>query len=214
MTTTLVLDTCLGACQVALAGDGRTLAFRSEAMLRGHQERLAPMTAEVMDQAGMAFAAVTRIAVTVGPGSFTGLRVGLAFAKGLQLATGAALVGIGTLEALAAGAPGGGRVAAVIDARRSQVYLQAFEAGRPLMAPDALSLQAAAARLAELAPDGDILAIGPGAGLLEGVLGAARLREIAAPDIAALIRLAEAAAPQADVRPLYLRAPDATLAVP
>lgn len=212
MTATLVLDTCLGACQVALARDGRMLAVRSEAMLRGHQERLAPMTAEVIDEAGIGFSAVSRIAVTVGPGSFTGLRVGLAFAKGLKLATGAALVGIGTLEGLAASAPGEGRVVAVIDARRSQVYLQAFEAGRPLMAPDALTLEAAAARLAELAPDGDILAVGPGAGLLAGMLGPARLREIPAPDIAALVRLAEAAAPQADVRPLYLRAPDAKLA--
>ncbi len=210
--TTLVIDTCLGACQVALASGGRMIAARSEAMMRGHQERLAPMTAEVLSEAGLAFSAIERIAVTVGPGSFTGLRVGLAFAKGLRLATGAALVGIGTLEGLAASAPRRARVAAVIDARRAQVYLQVFEAARPLMAPDALTLAGAAARLAELAPDGDILAIGPGAGLMADILGAGRVREIAAPDIEALVRLAEAAAPRSDVRPLYLRAPDAKLA--
>jgi len=210
--TTLVLDTCLGACQVALASGGRMLTVRCEPMLRGHQERLAPMTAEVMAEAGAAFADVTRIAVTVGPGSFTGLRVGLAFAKGLKLATGAALVGIGTLEGLAASAPGQGRVVAVIDARRDQVYLQAFEAGRALMAPDALTLESAAARLAELAPDGEMLAIGPGAGLLAPMLGPERIREIAAPDIAALVRLAEAAEAGPEARPLYLRAPDAKLA--
>ncbi len=172
------------------------------------------MVAELMGETGLPFADVRRIAVSVGPGSFTGLRVGVAFAKGLRFASGAELVGIGTLEALAASASDAarGRTVAVIDARRAQVYLQAFEAGRPLMAPDALSLPDAAARLAELAPDGDILAVGPGAGLFEGFLGAGRVREIAAPDLAALIALAEAATVQADVRPLYLRAPDAKLA--
>ena len=210
--STLILDTCLGACQVALAADGRMLAWRSEAMMRGHQERLAPMTAEVMAESGAPFAAVTRIAVTIGPGSFTGLRVGLAFAKGLKLATGAALVGIGTLEGLAASAPEPGPVVAVIDARRDQVYLQAFEAGRPLMAPDALTLEGAAARLAELAPGGEIRAIGPGAALLAPILGPGQVRDIAAPDLAALVRLAEAAQPGTEVRPLYLRAPDAKLA--
>jgi len=210
--TTLLIDTCLGACQVALASAGRSLSLRSEPMMRGHQERLAPMTAEAMAEAGLDFADIDRIAVTIGPGSFTGLRVGLAFAKGLRLATGAALVGIGTLEGLAASAPAAGRVAAVIDARRSQVYLQAFEAGRPLMAPDALSLESAVARLAELAPDGELLAIGPGAGLLAEALGEGRVREMAAPRIDALVRLAEAASPGSDVRPLYLRAPDAKLA--
>jgi hypothetical protein len=80
------------------------------------------------------------------------------------------------------------------------------------MAPDALALPDAFARLAELAADGDILAIGPGAGLFEGFLGAGQIREIAAPEIAALIALAEAGSIQADVRPLYLRAPDAKLA--
>jgi tRNA threonylcarbamoyladenosine biosynthesis protein TsaB len=212
--TTLVLDTCLGACQVALSRDGRIVAARSELMHRGHQERLAPMTAEVMTEAGVPFAGIERIAATVGPGSFTGLRVGLAFAKGLKLATGAALVGIGTLEGLAASdaSSGRGRTVGVIDARRSQVYLQAFEAGRPLMAPDALSVEDAAARLAELVPDGDILAIGPGAALLEGFLGPSRVREIAAPDLEALVALADQAQPQSEVRPLYLRAPDAKLA--
>lgn len=216
VTATLVLDTCLGACQVALARGGRTLAARSEIMQRGHQERLATMTAEVMAEADAVFPDVARIAVTIGPGSFTGLRVGLAFAKGLRLATGAALIGIGTLEGLAASAPSAApaRAVGVIDARRGQVYLQAFEAGRALMAPDALSLAGAAARLAELAPDGEILAIGPGARLLEDVLGAGRVCEIAAPDLGALIALAALAQPQSDVRPLYLRAPDAKLAVP
>ncbi|MFI4936265.1 MAG: tRNA (adenosine(37)-N6)-threonylcarbamoyltransferase complex dimerization subunit type 1 TsaB [Caulobacterales bacterium] len=209
--TTLVIDTCLAACQVAVARDGQVIAERSEPMLRGHQERLASMAAEAMADAGLAFSGLTRIAVTIGPGSFTGLRIGLAFAKGLRLATGAGLVGIGTLEALAASAGGQGRAAGVIDARRGLVYLQAFEAGRPLMAPDVLPIASAAARLAELAPDGEIVAIGPGAALLEGFVDAAKVHVIAAADLATLARLAERTAPAANVRPLYLRAPDAKL---
>jgi tRNA threonylcarbamoyladenosine biosynthesis protein TsaB len=202
---TLVIDTCLGACQVGLADGARVLASASEAMQRGHQERLAPMTAEVLAQAGGAPADVARIAVTIGPGSFTGLRVGLAFAKGLRFATGAELAGIGTLHALAAGV--GPRAAGVVDARRGQVYLQAFEAGRALMAPDVLPLPIAAARLAELGGDFDV--VGPGAGLFAEFLGPDRVTELAAPGLEFLVALAAKAEPAADLRPLYLRAPDA-----
>ena len=98
--TVLAIDTCLGACSVAVCRDDQTLAKASESMTRGHQERLAPMTREVMARSGLGFAALDRIAVTVGPGSFTGLRVGLAFAKGLALALDRPCVGVGVLEAL------------------------------------------------------------------------------------------------------------------
>lgn len=201
----LVIDTCLGACQAALANGPHVLVSASEPMQRGHQERLAPMTAEVLAEAGVRPAEIARIAVTIGPGSFTGLRVGLAFAKGLRFATGAELTGIGTLPALAA--DGGPRAAGVIDARRGQVYLQAFEAGRALMAPDVLPLPIAAARLAELGGGFDV--VGPGAGLFAEFLGPDRVIEIAAPSLEALIALAAKAEPAADLRPLYLRAPDA-----
>ena len=120
----LALDTTLAACSVAVVEDGRVLAARSEPMLRGHQERLAPLVAEAMAEAGVGFAALDRVGVTVGPGSFTGLRVGLAFAKGLSVALSIPCVGVGTLEALAASdARVGGKegfIAAVIDARRDR----------------------------------------------------------------------------------------------
>jgi tRNA threonylcarbamoyladenosine biosynthesis protein TsaB len=207
--TTLVIDTCLGACQAAVAHDGVVSAGRSELMQRGHLERIAGMVRDVMGAAGARFADLSRIAVTVGPGSFTGLRVGLAFAKGLRLATGAELVGLGTLEALAASAGGAGRAAGVIDARRGQVYVQAFEDGRPLMAPQAVSAADAAERLSRF---GDMAMVGPGAGLLSDAGAVGRVIDIPAADLAALVRLAAAARPDADVRPLYLRAPDAKLA--
>ncbi|HEY4030098.1 MAG TPA: tRNA (adenosine(37)-N6)-threonylcarbamoyltransferase complex dimerization subunit type 1 TsaB [Caulobacteraceae bacterium] len=205
----LGLDTALGACSVAVTRDGEVLAAASEPMLRGHQERLAPMTAEVMAQAGLPFSALDRVGVTVGPGSFTGLRVGLAFAKGLGLALGKPCVGVGTLEALAASSPGPGLTAAVIDARREQVYLQAFESGRAVMAPDALPVATAAARLAELWRGGPLRLVGPGAPLLAGIAPEVFVIERAAPDPLAVCALtADRTTP---ARPLYLRAPDAKL---
>ena len=133
----LGLDTCLNACSVAVLDGGTVLAHRSETMARGHQERLAPMARAVMEDAGLKFDRLERIGATVGPGSFTGLRVGVAFAKGLASALAIPAVGVGALEALAAEADG--LVAAVIDARRDQFYLQVFDGGQALMAPDALS---------------------------------------------------------------------------
>ena len=82
----LAVDTALGACSVALLDDGKTLAHIFEPMDRGHAERLAPMVDEAMQKAGMDFAALDRLAVTTGPGTFTGQRVGLAFMRGLRLA--------------------------------------------------------------------------------------------------------------------------------
>ena len=203
----LAIDTCLPACSVAVLEGVRVLAAASEPMERGHQERLAPLTAEVMREAGVAFADLRRIGVTVGPGSFTGLRVGLAFAKGLGLALGREVVGVGTLHALAASAAESGLVAAAIDARREQLYLQAFRDGVPLGEPEALTLADAAARLRAFGP-APLLA-GSGAALLRPLLPGAGVWEGLTPDPAVVGRLAGAGA--AEPRPLYLRAPDAKL---
>jgi tRNA threonylcarbamoyladenosine biosynthesis protein TsaB len=203
----LVIDTCLAACQVALFDGPRLIFGLSEPMERGHQERLAPMTADVMAGAGLAFADVGRIAVTAGPGSFTGLRVGLAFAKGLRLATGAPLAAIGTLEALAVSAAPDGLAAGVIDARLGLVYLQAFRDGRPLSEPDILPASEAVARLETISP-GLWRVAGPGADLLAGADNAWTI-DLVAPDLMTLGPLADAATAADDVRPLYLRPPDA-----
>jgi tRNA threonylcarbamoyladenosine biosynthesis protein TsaB len=176
-------------------------------MERGHQERLAPMAAEVMDHAKLAFADIGKIVTTVGPGSFTGLRVGLAFAKGLHLATGAPLAGIGSLEALAASADPDGQCAGVIDARRGMVYLQAFVGGLPRSEATLLPASEAADRLEVIAP-GRWRAAGPGAQLL---VGADNIDALAfdAPDLMALGELSVRATPTDDLKPIYLRAPDA-----
>jgi tRNA threonylcarbamoyladenosine biosynthesis protein TsaB len=208
----LSIDTCLGASSVAVLDGERVLAARSEPMTRGHQERIGMLAREVALEAGVKFPDLTRIAVTVGPGSFTGLRVGLAFAKGLATALSIPCVGVNTLEALAAGVPGRGFVAAVLDARMSQVYLQVFDGGVALMAPDALDLGSAAARLAELHGGQAVTLIGSGAPLLAELFPSATLLTPVSPDPVTIARLAAARpAPSHSPRPLYLRAPYATL---
>jgi len=204
----LGLDTCLNACSVAVLDGERVLAHRREEMARGHQERLAPMAQATMADAGLAFGQLERIGATVGPGSFTGLRVGVAFAKGLASALSIPAVGVGVLEALAAEAAG--LVAAVVDARRDQVYLQVFDEGHPLMAPDALPLGTAAARLAELARGRDLALVGSGAPLLAEAAPGARVLTPQGCDARIVARLA-ATRPATPIRPLYLRAPDARL---
>lgn len=204
----LGLDTCLAACSVAVIDGERVLAHASEAMTRGHQERLAPMAKAVMAEAGVAFARLDRIGATVGPGSFTGLRVGVAFAKGLASALAIPAVGVGTLKALAAEASG--LVAAVIDARRDQVYLQLFDAGEALMAPNVLPIGTAAARLAELARGQPLTLVGSGAPLLADAAPGARILTPEGCDARWVARLAAGRSPS-PIRPLYLRAPDAKL---
>jgi tRNA threonylcarbamoyladenosine biosynthesis protein TsaB len=204
----LGLDTCLNACSVAVVDGGRTIAHRTEAMARGHQERLAPMAQAAMADAGVAFERLERIGATVGPGSFTGLRVGVAFAKGLASALSIPAVGVGSHEALAAEAPG--LVAAAIDARRDQLYLQVFEDGVALMAPDVLPVGVAAARLVELAMGRKLTLVGSGAPLLADAAPGARTITPEGCDARHVARLAAAKSPT-PIRPLYLRAPDAKL---
>lgn len=208
----LALDTCLGACSVAVCRDDSVLAAAGEAMTRGHQERLAPMVREVMTRSGLEFAQLDRIGVTVGPGSFTGLRVGLAFAKGLALALGRPCIGVSVLEALARAPVRRGLVAACLDAHRGQVYLQVFVDGRAVMAPDVLPVEVAAARLIELYAGGPAVLVGSGAPLLQAALPGALAEPEALPDPVAIAAFARQARPPfAAPRPLYLRAPDARL---
>ena len=210
----LAVDTCLAASSIAVLDGDRVRAARSEPMTRGHQERIAVLAREVMSEAGVKFPDLTRIAVTVGPGSFTGLRVGLSFAKGLAAALSIPCVGINTLEALAATAAAAGFVAGVLDAKMGQVYLQVFDGGRALMAPDALELGVAAARLAELYSGGPATLIGSGAPLLAEVLPQATVLAPAFADPVAIARLAAARPiPTHSPRPLYLRAPYAVAPV-
>jgi len=208
----LVVDTALGLCTVAVRDGAHTVA-RSEPMARGHQEALAPLAQAVMAETGLAFSDLDGVGVTVGPGSFTGLRVGLAFAQGLGAALGRPVVGLSTLDALAASvAPDGLPVAAVIDARRGQVYARLFDdAGEPLDAAGATPLGDLASRLALARSPGRL--VGTGAALAAEAAPSWTPVPLEGPSAEAMIRLAAAAlsqgAPDAP-RPQYLRAPDAT----
>lgn len=189
---TLAIDTALAAVQAAVVRDGTVLVLRSEPMARGHQERLAPLVAEALGAAAVTPADIGKVAVTVGPGSFTGLRVGLAFAKAFALARGVPCVGVGTLEALAAAFPAG-EVAAVIAAPHDRAYLQRFSQGAALSEPRLLSLEAAREAARGARP------VGPGAGLFSG----AESDALGWPDLAAFARLGATATAAPD--PIYLR---------
>ena len=217
----LVIDTALDACTVAVFEDDRALSVRSEIMARGHSERLGGFVRDAVAEAGGGFEVLDRIGVTVGPGSFTGLRVGLAFAQGLGAALGLPVVGISTLEALARSKDTDGsgsiRVAAAIDARRGQVYIQTFHHGQAEAPPEALSIDDACRRLLGSPDTGPWSLVGSGAPLIAGALPHDRRDPpygaglIVIPTVEALAALTTAHDPAAHPpRPLYLRAPDAT----
>src|ERR1041385_7576177 len=137
----LAIDTALGACAAAVldSAAGAIIASESLGMQRGHAEAIMPLIARVMDAARCEFTELDRIAVTVGPGSFTGLRVGISAARGIALAAGKPAIGLSTLSAFAAphvAADDTLPVVVAIDARHDHVYLQVFgPGGRTLVAP-------------------------------------------------------------------------------
>ena len=209
----LVIDTALGACTAAVFEDDRPLAVRFEPMTKGHQERLGGLVRDAMAEAGGGFDVLDRIGVTVGPGSFTGLRVGMAFAQGLGAALDRPVVGLSTLDALAASLPDDyAPTVALIDARRGQVYARLFDGGRPLGPDAALTLEDAAVQIRDL--DRPVRLVGGGAPVLVEAfpdVQAVLVDTRAAPSPEALAILPARGDPAASLpRPLYLRAPDAT----
>jgi tRNA threonylcarbamoyladenosine biosynthesis protein TsaB len=212
----LAIDTALDACAAAVLDTaGGVIAQESQAMKRGHAEALMPLIARVMKASGVAFAALDRIAATTGPGSFTGLRVGLSAARGIALAAGKPVVGVTTLTAFAApvvSETSEHPVMSAIDARHDHVYFQMLGGdGRSLIkakvAPIAEALDAARFGTPHL--------IGNAAKILADRWPADapapfRIDQQAAPDIAWVAWLGAAVNPESSpARPYYLRAPDA-----
>lgn len=191
----LGIDTALDACSAAIVADGEVLAHISERMSRGQAERLAPMAREAALQARMNFSQLQRIAVTTGPGSFTGVRVGLSFARTLALALGCPCIGVSTLEALALGESDEGLRGAVIETPGA-AYLALYECGAPLLPPQGVERGEARAVLAAAAAGRVATVVSPGSVV----------------DVASLARRAGRLDPACYApQPSYLRAPHVTL---
>ena len=213
----LAIDTALEACSAAVLDTGHdsVAAHESLLMARGHAEALIPLIARVLDRAGLTFSEIDRVAVTTGPGSFTGLRVGISAARGIALAAGKPAVGLSTLAAFAApliAADDRLPVVAAIDARHDHVYLQVFgPGGRTLVAPRIVPLREAIRVSATGAPR----LIGTAAKMLAAAWPAGEraptsVEQRQAPDIDWVARLGAAAVEAASPpKPFYLRAPDA-----
>jgi tRNA threonylcarbamoyladenosine biosynthesis protein TsaB len=204
----LAFDTALGACGVGVWRDGTVLAEDSAIMAQGHAEALMPMIQRVMGAASVTYDALDRIAVSVGPGSFTGLRVGIATARGLGMAAGKPAVGIATTEALAAGVTEkGARILSVIDSKRDDVFAQSFVDGEA----SSEILNIGYAPLAEKF-SGSWVLVGDAAAKAARHFSAATIS--GAPTVATPAHLARLAATKpVDPRgplPVYARAPDIT----
>jgi tRNA threonylcarbamoyladenosine biosynthesis protein TsaB len=213
----LAIDTALDACAAGVLDTDadRLIAQESQAMKRGHAEALMPLIARVMKASGIAFAGLDRIAVTTGPGSFTGLRVGLSAARGIALAAGKPVVGLTTLAAYAA--PVVSRndthpVISAIDARHDHVYFQVVRGdGGPLIRPRVAPIEEAV----EASQFGAPYLVGNAARILADRWPADapppfKVEAQPAPDIAWVGWLGAAVSAEiAPARPYYLRAPDA-----
>jgi len=214
----LVFDVAGGGCAVAVRSGGSVAAARDEPMRRGQAERLVPLIEDALTEAGLTHAELDAVGVTTGPGAFTGVRIGLATARGFALALGIPAIGVTSFAAIAAGVPAPERpVAVVVDARLDDVYVQVVGAdGRPVT--EAAALPPAA--LAEHLPAGPVILAGDGADQAEPALRAAgrTVTRAAAPPrpdptvLAGLIAAHPLPEPDAPPpRPVYLRQPDVTL---
>jgi tRNA threonylcarbamoyladenosine biosynthesis protein TsaB len=207
----LGLDCAGSACSAALWVDGKIMASRSEVMERGQAEALLPMIASVLDEARADIGALDRVAVTVGPGSFTGVRTGLATARGLALARNLPVIGVtsfGAAAALVAAPDAREPLLIALESKRAELFLQLFETGK--------AHEAALVSLdgwAVFAPSGRFYLSGDGAQRFAAGLGrsgpillpARESHAISAARLAAVMP-----APASPPRPLYLRAPDVT----
>jgi tRNA threonylcarbamoyladenosine biosynthesis protein TsaB len=213
----LAIDTAFEACSVAILDTDRSdvRVHESVPMQRGHAEALMPLIARVLDRAQLAFAALDRVAVTTGPGSFTGLRVGIAAARGIALAAGKPAIGLSTLAAFAApfiAADDTLPVVVAIDARHDHVYLQIFgPGGRTVVAPRVAPLREALRVSATGAPRITGTAANKLAALWPaGARVPTAVEQRSAPYIDWVARLGAAATDTGTPpKPLYLRAPDA-----
>lgn len=221
----LAIDTAGSACSVALARGNAVIASEHRGMRHGHAEALLPMIDAITRHSSIAPGMLDIVAVSVGPGGFTGIRVGLAAARGIALAAKARLIGVSSFAAAAAlvqpDTPDPVAVLVALDSRREELYVQLFHSGAPLAEPASLLSAQLAAYVAA--------SIGDRALLLAGDAAASAARHLpqypdltiardTAPDArgvlaAAQSRLRSGLASE-PARPLYLRPPDVTMPKP
>lgn len=213
----LAIDTALAACSAAVLDTalGGIVASESLPMVRGHAEALIPLIARVMARAELGFLDLDRVTVTTGPGSFTGLRVGISAARGIALAADKPAFGISTLSAYAARHLAEDKtvpVVATIDARHSHVYLQSFGPGGRIALLPRLAPLSEAVRAVSQAPCRLVgsAALSVAAQIPPGATAPLRVDGRDAPDIEWVARMgAVLAEGQSPPNPQYLRAPDA-----
>lgn len=167
----LAIDTTLSACSAAFWVNGTIVAKRFALIKRGHAERLLPMVEAVRLQAAYSYEDIDVLGVTVGPGTFTGVRIGLAAARGLALAAARPLIGITTLAAVAEGVRGEVRedeyTLVALDARRGEIYAQVFDPhGAPYCKPIAVGID----KIPKLIPNSAGLVVGTGVSLIWSML--------------------------------------------
>jgi tRNA threonylcarbamoyladenosine biosynthesis protein TsaB len=202
----LALDASTGPCSVAIWLDGKVTACEETLKSTQQSARLLPMTESVLAQSGIGYKDLTAIAATIGPGSFTGIRIALAAAQGIAMAAGLTPMGFGTLEVLAfaaqsANPSNGATVLALINAGKGECY---YQYARPMAAPLVGTLEAAL----EEAPANHVLVAG---NVLVERAGFS-MSNITYPRADALARLAASGnRPHQPLRPLYIRPPDAKL---
>lgn len=227
----LALDSALSSCSAAVVKDGEILSEIFEMRLRGQAERLVPMCQEACLKAGLSFAELDAIAVTCGPGTFTGVRIGLAAAKGLALALDVPLVGISTLEVTARNMARNAfrdmaecQIAVAHDARRSEVYFQLFDLKNDHVIAASQPLAVPLCDMGQHLDDRVTAVVGTGAGLVKSCLPDKVTARLNFPEMVmesnggtvgriACDRIASGDQIE-EVVPLYLRPPDAVAPKP
>ena len=200
----LAIDTSAAACSVAVWGDGAIQRAIYEPMTRGQDARLVPLIQDILTETGTAFAALDRIAVTRGPGSFTGLRIGLATARGLGIALGKPVFGIDRFRLYHAAIPLVPNLLVVIDSKRDELFCQQFMIG----APPAAAFRATAAALASY-DRADVTVTGDGALLCPWHYAKSTPLNMTEAEVAAgMTATARPDDPTWKAVPLYLRPPD------
>lgn len=208
----LAFDTTTSACSVALWRDSETIGAYHDPMVHGQAEALLPAIEKTMADCSTRYDDLDRIAVTIGPGSFTGVRVGLATARGMGVATGLPVIGVLTTQVMATEAADqtDTSIAVAIDARRAEVYMQYFDQTALALSDPQCLLPEAAAKMLAYAP---CTLVGDGALRMEPYIGPTVM--LAKPNVASAEVLARIAAarplPDAPPEPAYVRPPDAVV---